>query len=430
MFIGIDLGTTACKVVMFDKDGKILSEYNHEYDLIFKGSYVEQNADDWWNLCIDGIKSVVKETGVSKVEGISVSTQSISFVPVDSEGNVLYNAISWLDVRADEYCKKLDAAFGYDKVYSITGKSLMPDYSLPKLWWFKDNCPDVYENAWKFLFPLDFLNFRLCGNPLCDYTVAGGSMLYDIENKCWNQELADFCGFDVSKLPEVACLGSFVGNLLPEVAYICGILPGCKIYLGGQDQKLAAIGAGIKDNVCTVSFGTATAISKLIKTEDNSISLFRFNDESFISEIAIMTSGAALKWLTNTLYDGISYRQMDELAESSSNGSGGVSFEPDLTTGGNISGLTLSTTKANIVYALYEGVSKQIADAVKRLGGADYLLVFGGGSKSDIWCRILSDVSGMELKILETSEVASLGAAMIASQFTINPAGVKKTIKI
>ena len=427
MYIGIDLGTTGCKVVMFDACGKILCEFNREYELIFDGGFVEQDANEWWMLVCEGISYVVEKSKVSAVKGISVSTQGISFVPVDKNGKTVANAVSWLDMRAEEQCERLCETFGEKFVYDVTGKFLLCDYSLPKMMWYRENRPEQYAATHKILFPLDFLNLRLCGRAVCDYTVAGGSMAYDIHNKCWSRELLGFADIDISLLPDVGCMGDAVGELLPEVAAVCGIDPGCTVYLGGQDQKLAALGAGIGDGICTVSFGTATAISKLAKSGGEA-SLFRFNNDKYISETALMTTGAALRWLSRTLYGSMSYKEMDALCEQSGPGAGGVTFESDLSVGGSISGITLSTTAADIIYALYEGVSRDISDAVSKLGGAKCLKVFGGGAKSDIWCRILARISGIPVEVLDTSETASLGAAILASGGKIAPAGVKKTL--
>ena len=141
-----------------------------------------------------------------------------------------------------------------------------------------------------------------------------------------------------------------------------------------------------------------------------------------------MTTGAALRWLSRTLYGSMSYKEMDALCEQSGPGAGGVTFESDLSVGGSISGITLSTTAADIIYALYEGVSRDISDAVSKLGGAKCLKVFGGGAKSDIWCHILARISGIPVEVLDTSETASLGAAILASGGKIASAGVKKTL--
>jgi len=433
MYIGIDLGTTGAKTVLFSSDGRVLCEYNKEYELIFKDGFVEQDANDWWRLVLEGMKHVVSESGVCEIKGISVSTQGISFVPVDREGNTLYNAISWLDMRAEKECELLTALHGHEKVFNITGKHCLCDYSLPKIRWFSDNCPEVLEKTWKILFPLDYLNLKLCGRAVTDYTIAGGTMLYDIHEKKWHPELLSFAGISEDILPCVLPMGTDIGVLLPEVANAAGIEGECHVFMGGQDQKLCAIGAGIRDDVCTVSFGTATAISRLGRAidfdKDSSVTLFRFDDEKYISEVALMTTGAALRWLTRTLYGGISYKEMDKLALLSEPGANGVRFSSDLSVGGVISGITLSTTSSDIIYALYEGVSEDIARAVKELGGAETLKVFGGGAKSEIWCSILSRVSGMEVEILSISETGSLGAAILASGGRIPPAATKKVIQ-
>ena len=432
MYIGIDLGTTGCKTVLFGSDGRVLCEYNKEYELIFKGTYVEQDANDWWRLVLEGMKYVVSESGVSEIKGISVSTQGISFVPVDDFGNTLYNAISWLDMRAEAECELLNLQYGHEKVFNITGKHCLADYSLPKIRWFSDNCTDVLKNTYKILFPLDYLNLKFCGKAVTDYTIAGGSMLYDIHEKKWHKELLEFAGITEDILPDVLPMGTDIGELLPDVAKAAGIEDGCRVYLGGQDQKLAAIGAGIGDGICTVSFGTATAISRLGKAiefdENSDVTLFRFDDNNYISEVALMTTGAALRWLTRTLYGGISYKEMDKLAAESEPGANGVKFMSDLSVGGVSSGITLSTTSADIVYALYEGVSEDISKAVSSLGGAECLKVFGGGAKSEIWCRILARVSGIDVEILSIAETASLGAAILASGGLIAPAAVKKVL--
>ena len=431
MYIGIDLGTTGCKVVMFSPQGEILCEYNQEYELIFQGTYVEQDANLWWSLVQDGIWNVVSTTGLSDITAISVSTQGISFVPVDRKGTPLSNAISWLDMRAGEMAERLKEAFGPEKIYEKTGIECEADYSLPKLMWLLENEAEIYARADKILFPLDFLNLKLCGRAVCDYTIAGGTMLYNIREKCWDRDLLDFSGIAPEKLPDVACMGTPIGMLLPEVAEYCGIHPGCQVILGGQDQKLAAIGAGIRPGVCTVSFGTATAISKLSDGTlpyDKHAALFPFEENTYISEFSLSTTGAALRWLVKTMCPDKSYKEIDQLALLSGPGAGGVTFETDLATGGTLSGLTLSTTLPDIIYALFEGVSRDICDGVQRLGGAEELLVFGGGAKSDIWCKILSRICQMPVSILDTPETAALGAAILASGKRMLGAGVKKQI--
>lgn len=416
MYIGIDLGTTGCKVVLYDSKGTAVSEFNKEYSLICKDGFVEQDAEIWWSLVVEGIIFVTKDHGGS-VRGISVSTQGIAVVPVDKEGRTLANAISWLDVRADAEADMLEEEFGRDVIYRKTGKFCNPEYTLPKLMWWKTHDPELFERTHKFLLPLDFLNMRLTGRAVCDYTIAGGTMAYNIVHKKYDDELLAFAGVETDRLPEVGCMGEFVGKILPEIASLTGIDPDCEVYLGGQDQKLAALGAGIDESSVTVSFGTATAVTKLTKKlpDEVNFSRFRFNDEYYSYEGVVSTSGAALKWAANTIFGGLSYKELDRLAIEAG-ASAGVTFDTDLTDCGAISGITLGTTTGNIIYALFEGVSRKIASFADNMGDYDKLYVFGGGSKSSIWCQILADVSGKRIVSLSTPETASLGAAILASK--------------
>lgn len=425
MYIGVDLGTTGCKVVLFDGEGVPQKEFNEEYPLICYDGFVEQDASLWWELVCRGMAAVSRDCA-GEIRGISVSTQGISVVPVDEAGMPLSNAITWLDVRAVEENDALVAAVGEDEIYRITGKFANPCYTLPKLMWLKKHKPDLYATAHRFLLPLDFLNLHLAGRALCDYSVAGGIMAYDLAKKCYNKTLLEAAGVEENRLPEVACMGTLVGGLLPAAAQKTGLPVGCPVYLGGQDQKLAALGAGIAEDTVTVSLGTATAVTRLTDhlPEEKNFSRFRFHDTLYSYEGVVDTSGAALKWLKNLL--GVSsYEEMNVLAMEAGT-AGGVRFDPALTTGATFTGLTLGTTRGNLVYALLEGVSARIGQLVEQMGGARRLYLFGGGSKSEVWCQILAEVTGCEVAALSTPETASLGAAILASEGKLPPAAPVK----
>ncbi len=424
MYIGIDLGTTGCKAVLYAPDGARLCEFNKEYPLICRDGYTEQDAELWWELVTEGIRYVTREHDGKEVRGISVSTQGISVVPVDREGRTLSNAISWLDTRAVDEAERLKTLIGERKIYRRTGKRCIPDYTLPKLMWLKAHEPELFYSAHRFMLPLDFINMRLTGRAVCDHTIAGGTMAYNINEKCYDKEILSAAGIDASLLPEVGCMGDALGTVLPEAAAATGLSEHCKVYLGGQDQKLAALGAGIDGNSVTVSFGTATAVTRLTREPkwDTGFSVFRFNDEYYSYEGVVSTSGAVLRWASGTILGGRSYKELDRLAEAAGS-SCGVTFDTELTAGGTISGLTLGTTEGNIVYALFEGVSRAIADHAHRMGDVDRLCVFGGGSKSEIWCKILANVSGLRIAVLDTPETASLGAAILASEGRLGAAG-------
>lgn len=425
MYIGIDLGTTACKTVMYDEKGNVLAGYESEYPLISRSGGVFQDANDWWEQVCLGIRGVVGDSGENTVDGISVSTQGISFVPTDDYGNALSLAVSWLDTRAGTECEELVSHFGRDRIHKITGKIAQPSYTLPMLMLFKKEHPDIFDAAERFCLPLDYINLRLTGVHAADYTIAGGMMAFDLQSREYSAELLDFAEIPVCKLPEIGCMGKYIGSVLPEVAEMLGITGAMRVYLGGQDQKLAALGAGVEDGAMTVSIGTATAVTKLLESIPDAPdqSFFVFNDDCCSSEGVVPTSGSALKWVANTFLGGAPYRELDRLAEQAGT-SAGVCFSPDFTSGAALSGLTLGTTPGNIVYALYEGVSRDIAAAVAKMGGAKLLKLFGGGSRSKIWCRILADISGIPVAICDTPQTACRGAAILASQGEIAPSEI------
>lgn len=433
MYIGIDLGTTAFKGALFDKDGKLRGEFRRDYPLISRGDRVEQDANEWWRLTTQALTELGAPAANKAVKSVSISTQGISFVPVDRNGTPLHNAFSWLDTRAKQEYELLKIHFGEEKIYEKTGKPMRgPSNTLSKLMWFNRNCPELYERTYKFLLPLDFLNYKLAGKAVTDYTMASGTMLYNLRDKCWDRELLAFSGIFKEKLPDVMCMGSRIGKILPEVAAQTGLDPECEIILGGQDQKLAAIGAGLEsaDEACTVSIGTATAITKLTRGDlaafkRNCIPLFVFDNKLYAAESSIATTGAAIKWLSEII--GESYFEMDAMAERSPPGANDVVFNHSLKVSGGISGLKLSTRKCDIVRALYESICHEINLGIQGLGGAKELLVFGGGAKSEILCRILAYITGLPVYVTDTVETASLGAAMLASGKKIKSAKIKES---
>lgn len=431
MYLGIDLGTTGLKCVLYDKDGGTVCEYNEEYPLIFNGSFVEQDADLWWKNTVEAVRYVTEKSGIRSVKALSISTQAISFVPVDKCGNPLCNSINWLDMRATEENSEILSRFGEDVIYEKTGKPCDAAYSLPKIMWLKKHSPEIYDAADKILFPLDFLNMKLCGEAVCDYTVAGGTMMYNIKEKCWDKDIINAFGIDIEKLPRVACMGEPVGEVLESVCDEMGIERGCLVVLGGQDQKLAAIGAGLRPGVCTMSFGTAGAVTVASEkmAEKSPIPQFRFDEKYFVSEGVAETAGAALKWLCGIMGN-LSYREMDALAEKSRPNANGVTAQTDYSTGAAFSGMTLSTTKGDMIYALYEGVCREIAERLSHMEKVKEIRVFGGGSKSRIWCEILSRVTGCRVAVLDSPETASRGAAILASGGRMSPCAVKEIIEI
>lgn len=435
--LGIDLGTTGCKSILFTQSCGIISEYYIEYPLITTPEgFIEQDAGLWWELSKEVIKETVKKSGINskEIHAMSVSSQGIAFVPVDKDGNALCNAISWLDTRAESQTGFIREKFGERSVFERTAKRLHPSYSLPKMMWLKQNKSEIYKKAWKLLMGMDYLTYKLTGVAVTDHSMAGGTMAYNISQKNWDIELLKQCGIDVGKLPEIQYSGHHVGKVLPEVAAETGLSAETVVILGAQDQKCAAVGAGIHKGICTLSLGTATAITAVfdrpVFDEEMRIPCYPLDEDKWVLESVIGTSGASLKWMRNTFFKDKSYSEIDEIISHVPAASGDTFFyphmegaaspfwEPDAR--GFIYGLSLSTSEGQIMRSLYEGIAYQIRvnlDVLEQLGSTiEEIRIFGGGAKSDIWCKIIADVTGKKVSTLYTSEAANLGAALKAGK--------------
>jgi xylulokinase len=442
VLIGIDLGTTGCRSMVFDGGLNILGEAYIEYPLIkITDEIIEQDAEGWWAHVRTTMRDALRAAGGHlRVKAIGVSSQGITIVPVDRDIRPLMNALSWLDTRAHKQLLEIGKRFSDAEIYRITGKRANEGYTLPKLLWLKENEPGIFKDSYKILMPHDFILARLCGEPVTDHTLAAGTLMYDCTRQQWAKGILETFGIAVEKLPEICWSGTAVGRIKKEVAEELGIDADAAVVCGGQDQKCAALGAGIGPGIITVSLGTAAAITqKLERPEaDPEMRIPFFSDllrGKWVREGVIGTAGAALKWLKGAFFENESYEAMDRNAMDVP-ASGKLFFYPHLNgvgspewyTGatGCFYGITLNTQKYDFVRALFEGVAFQIRRNVEFMSegaGVDEIRLFGGGAKSDIWCRVIADVTGKKVNTLSTVETACAGAAMLAGM----GAGIYKT---
>ena len=343
-YLGLDIGTTGCKSMLFDEKLGIVGEDYIEYDLIYSDNgIVEQSPVELWEMTKRTVKSTLAAAGVpeNEIKSMSISAQGISFVPVDKNGKELGNIISWLDTRAHKQTKQIESVLGADYIFKTTGKRINTAYTLPKIMWLKENSPDVYQNTYKFLMVLDYITYKFTGEIKTDYSMAGGTMMFDITRHKWDEKILNACAIDADKLPEVSEAGTQAGKIQENTALELGLSTDTEVILGAQDQKCAALGAGIKEGVATVSLGTSTAISVLSKEpvldKLKRIPCFALNETSWILEAVIGTSGAAFKWMRNLFEMG--YDDMSRLAEQSPPGSDGVFFYPHFTGRGARTGM-------------------------------------------------------------------------------------------
>lgn len=380
LFIGIDLGTTGIKASIFDAQGMCFGEAYFEYGLItLSPVMIEQDPHIWWELACRAIRQVLETSGVDRksVRAMAVSSQGISFVLVDRDGNPLGNAISWLDGRAVDETKQILERYPVERLFSITGKRSAPYYVLPKLMWLQKHQPETWRQAQRILMGHDYLVYRLCGECITDRSMAGGTLLYDLHTLDWWDEILGPFGLSTDLLPELRWAGEPAGSLRPEVAELLGLSPDTLVVVGGQDQKCAALGAGIADRTATVSLGTATAITQVMDQPSTDPAM-RVPTFSFVQrgrwalEGVVGTGAGSLRWYRNTVATGIAYDDVVAEAESIAPGSEGVMFFPHLSgatsphweneTLGAFAGLSLASARGNLTRAVLEGVAFQVRE--------------------------------------------------------------------
>jgi xylulokinase len=437
LLIGIDLGTTGCKAGVYDEGGRLRGESYLEYGLITRSAVmIEQDPHAWWRLTREVIGLALDAAGGERgeVRGLAVSSQGISFVLIDEQGRPLGNAINWLDSRATDESAQILQAYPAEVLFAVTGKRASPVYVLPKLLWLRRHEPETWRQARGLLMGQDYLVHQLCGARVTDHSLAGGTLLYDLAKLDWSDEL--LAAFDIprSLLPELCWAGQPVGKLLPAVAEELGLRPDVVVSVGGQDQKCAALGAGIEDRCATISLGTASAIEQLMdrpRTDPGMrIPSFTFVVPSrWVLEGVVGTAAGSFRWYRDVMAGGVSYATLDQEAAAIPAGAEGVIFYPHLGGAGSpywineargtFHGLSLATTRAHLTRAVLEGVAYQIRAnlaVTEEVGGqVERVVLFGGGARSRLWREIIGDVLGRPVAWTRSAETAGLGAAMLAA---------------
>ncbi len=436
-FLAIDLGTTGCRSIVFDEKLNLVADSYREYALDTpREKWAQQDANLWWSLTLETAKETIErsQTNPKQIDGISISSQGITVVPVDENLNPLCPAQTWLDIRAEEQTNRLEKQWGTRAAFTHTGKRIDACYTLPKLLWLQDEEPEIYKKAWKFLMPMDFLLAKFTGNCVTDHSMASGTLMYDIQNQCWSKDVLEKYGIPLEKLPVLMWSGESAGTVLPEVAAELGLREDCTVAVGAQDQKCAALGVGLNDGIMTISLGTACAIEKLWMEakSDGSMAIpwsSYARKGTWTTEAVINTAASSLRWLRDTMFPGCDYDAITAEAYTARERGSSVMFYPYLSGGDGLNrypeatgcfyGASLASNRGDFALAVLEGVAFQIRsilEAMDAYGNIHTLVLFGGGSKGERWCQIIADITGMELTVPVTSEAAGAGAAIMAAQ--------------
>lgn len=448
--LGIDVGTTGCKAIVFNAGGQTLGQGYREYPHIFpQPGWVEMDSDRVWAATKEAVAEAVARAGKrDPVKALAVSSQGEGITPIAADGTAAANTIVSFDNRTAPEAEWWEREFGRRRVFEITGQALNPTYSINKIMWWRDNEPRVFDRAWKFLCFEDFTAFRLGAEPTIDYSLAGRTMAFDVRANRWSDEILSAASVESVRLAAAVPAGTAVGTVRDDVAKEVGLREGVSIIAGGHDQACGALGSGIvRPRIAMDATGTVECItpafSELKLTEamlqSNYACYHHVVPGMYITLAYTYTGGSLLRWYRDTLGKqeredaeaaGIDvYEMMIGLATS---GPSPVMVLPHFTVTvtpwndpyakGAMLGLMLGTTKGDIIKALLEGVTFEMRlnlECLENAGVAvERLVAIGGGAKSPTWLQLKSDIFRRPVSALTVSEAACLGAALIAGTTT------------
>jgi len=436
--LGIDVGTTKVKAVVFDLEGRVLASRDREYRVLTpKPAWAEQEPSLWWKTLRETVSKLFMKGGLNPqdVRGLGISVLTPALVPVDKRGRALRNAILMIDQRAVAEAEFIRRKVGEERIFEVTGNRIAPGtYTAPSILWIKRNEPEIYKETYKFLHVNGYLVHRMTGEFTTDYTQSSATLLLDIKRRRWSEMVCDSLGIELDKLPEIYPSWEFTGELTRESAHELGLHEGIPVVAGANDTACACIGTGVVDDGMTLeSIGTTITLSYITsKPEFDLRVLNRLHavPDRYILMAAMSTPGAAYRWLRDQFYRGKTgefYRIMDAEAESSPPGAHGLIFMPYLSgertpiwnpkVRGVLFGLTLTHTRADIARAFLEGGAYCVRDSLQVFKSRNLEIsevrLTGGGAKSPIWRQIMADVLGLPLKIPRVSEASCLGAAIL-----------------
>ena len=432
-FIGIDLGTSAVKMILTDEKMNSIRQVSKAYPLDFSADgKSEQNPADWWNAVKEGIDELTSENVGNGIAGIGVGGQMHGLVMLDENDNVIRPAILWNDTRTSRETDYLNNVIGKEKLQKLTGNIAFAGFTAPKILWVKENEPENFAKCAKICLPKDYINYMLTGVFSTDVSDASGMLLFDVENKCWSTEMLEICGITEDMLPTVYESYEVIGKVKAELSFGNNIT----VCAGAGDNAAAAIGTNtILNGQCNISLGTSGTVfvptENYVKTDNPALHSFCHANGKYHLMGCILSAASANKWLVKTIFDTDDYsKNTAELNVDTA--SKQIYFMPylsgercphnDSDIRGAFIGLSQDTERADLQTALFEGVSFAIKDCVELIpNGIKKATVCGGGTKSRLWMEILSNVLAMEISVIK-NEGPALGGAILAARATgLNP---------
>lgn len=432
-YIGVDLGTSAVKLLLMKADGTIERIVSKEYPLYFPNpGWSEQSPEDWWKATVEGIRELTEGFDKSQVAGISFGGQMHGLVVLDNQDKVIRPAILWNDGRTAEETDYLNEVIGREKLSAYTANIAFAGFTAPKILWMKKNEPDKFERIVKIMLPKDYVAYRLTGVHCTDVSDASGMLLMDVEHKCWSKEMMDICGITEEQLPKLFESYEAVGTLLPQVAEELGLPAQVKIAAGAGDNAAAAVGTGtVGDGRCNISLGTSGTVfiasNKFAVDSNNALHAFAHADGHYHLMGCMLSAASCNKWWMDDIIGTDDYKKEQKKIEKL--GENHVYFLPylmgersphnDPKARGAFIGMTMDTSREEMTQAVLEGVAFALRDSfevAKSLGiQIERTKICGGGAKSPLWKKMIANILNIKVDVIESEEGPALGGAMLAA---------------
>ena len=433
LFIGVDLGTSAVKLLLMDETGKIHKVVSKEYPLYFpQPGWSEQNPQDWIRQSMEGIKELTAQCDRSQIKGISFGGQMHGLVVLDEKDQIIRPAILWNDGRTGKQTDYLNQEIGKETLSRYTGNIAFAGFTAPKILWMREKEPENFARIRRIMLPKDYLAFYLSGEFSTDYSDASGTLLLDVEHKCWSEEMMEICGVRESQLPKLYESWEPTGAIKPEIAEELGIPQDVKIIAGAGDNAAAAVGTGtVGEGQCNLSVGTSGTVFISSKNfgvdEHNALHSFAHADGNYHLMGCMLSAASCNKWWMEEILRTKEYQvEQDGIRKLGENpvfylpylmGERSPHNDPDARAA--FVGMSMDTTREDMTQAMLEGVAFGLRDSMEAAKSTGLTpkrsKICGGGAKSPLWRKIIANVMNMKIDRIESEEGPGYGAAILAA---------------
>ncbi len=431
MYLGVDLGTSSVKLVLADGEGRIIDSASKDYPLYLpENGWSEQNPDDWYAAVLDCVTALGKSHKLADIRGISFSGQMHGLVVLDADDKVIRPAILWNDNRTTEECAYLNNTVGKDNLLKWVGNVAFTGFTAPKLMWLRKHEPENFRRIAKIMLPKDYIAYKISGVFASDVSDDSGTLYFDVKNRTWSKPMLDIIGITEDKLPAIYDSTDVVGCVCPRFAEESGMSTSTSVVIGGGDQAVGAVGTGtVTEGSMFVSLGTSGVVfapcSAFAASSNGGMHMFRHANGRFHIMGCMLSSAGSMKWWAEEILGSTVGELLDEVERDSVDD---LIFLPylmgerspinDPNAKGAFYGLNLSHKRKDMTKSVLEGICFGLKDCYENIltmgAHADYARVIGGGSRSDKWMQILADILGLELRRINTSDGAGLGAVILA----------------